>query len=84
MTDLPNELGEYVTSSANGMIFNIIYPVGISNQYLLIAPYGINIETTYIGAGVGDFIDMNSNGTFQDTSGNEHNIEGQIHVRFDE
>lgn len=84
LTDLPNELGEYVTSSANGMIFNIIYPVGISNQYLLIAPYGINIETTYIGAGVGDFIDMNFNGTFQDTSGNIHFIEGQLHVRIDE
>ncbi|WP_426432399.1 hypothetical protein ACPX19_07235 [Winogradskyella sp. HB-48] len=84
LVDLPNQLGEYTTSSTNSMIFNIIYPVASSNQYLFIGPYGINIETTYIGNGVGDFIDMNFNGTFLDPGGSEHTIEGQVHVRIDE
>ncbi|WP_411895796.1 carboxypeptidase-like regulatory domain-containing protein [Winogradskyella sp. A2] len=84
LTDLPNELGQFITSSTNGMILNVFYPVGSSNQYVSIGNYGINIEITYIGAGVGDLIDMNFNGTFQDPGGVEHTIEGQVHVRIDE
>ena len=85
LADLPNELSEYTTSSTDGMIFNILNPTpGGSYQYLFIANYGINIETTYIGDGPGDYIDMNFNGNFEDYNGVEHYIEGQLHVRIDE
>ncbi|WP_299124995.1 hypothetical protein [uncultured Winogradskyella sp.] len=84
LADLPSQTGNYVTSSTNTMIFNFAYLQDGYLQYITASTYGISIDVTYIGSGIGDFIDIGFNGTFLDPQGLSHTIQGNAHVRIDE
>ena len=83
LADLPSQIGNYAVESTNTNIFNFTYQENSYYNYIYYNQSGIDIEVTYIGAGIGDYIDINFSGTFIH-QGNTRNITGGAHVRIDQ
>ena len=79
LADLPTEIGSYMVDANNFNIFNFIVS---GSGYIFTGQEGIDINVTYVGNGVGDYIDINFSGTFIN-NGVTRSISGSAHVRID-
>ncbi|WP_461597687.1 carboxypeptidase-like regulatory domain-containing protein [Winogradskyella sp.] len=79
LADFPTQIGSYSVTADNFNIFNFNVP---GSGYIFTGQEDVTINVTYIGNGVGDFIDMNFAGTFLN-GGSTRTIAGAAHVRID-
>ncbi|WP_422105937.1 carboxypeptidase-like regulatory domain-containing protein [Winogradskyella sp.] len=79
LADLPNEIGSYMVAADNLNVFNFEVP---GSGYISMGQEEVLIDVTYVGNGIGDYININFSGTFMH-DGITRSIAGAAHVRID-